>query len=137
MAQRPVQDGLFEAGGLIAGRCHTCSKAHFPRAGSCPYCGGTGIDRETVGRTGTLYLHTVVQTAPPGYSGPVPYGFGLVDLPEGLRVITRLEAPSLEALHSGMALRLRIAPLFADADGDEVLSWSYEPADATAKEGQP
>ena len=28
--------------------------------------------------------------APPGYTGEVPFGFGVVELPEGLRVITRL-----------------------------------------------
>ncbi len=31
--------------------------------------------------------------APPGYAGAVPYGFGVVELPEGLRVITRLADP--------------------------------------------
>ena len=136
MPQRPIHEGLFDTESLIAGRCPACGEAHFPLAEACPYCGGTGIDREAVGRSATLYLHTVVQTAPPGYAGPVPYGFGLVDLPEGLRVVTRLGAENLDALHSGMVLRLRIAPLFVDDDGREVLSWSYEPADATTDGGE-
>ena len=84
-----------------------------------------------VGSTGVIYLHTVVNTPPPGYEGPVPYGFGLVDLPEGLRVVSRLSAADLRTLASGAEVRLVVEPLFRDADGNDVVTWTYVPAAET------
>ncbi len=131
MAQVAIQPGLFTAPPqprLLAGQCDGCRERHFPTADFCPYCSHDAISICEVGATGTLYLHTVVNSAPPGYDGPVPYGFGLVDLPEGLRVVTRLVAPDLAELRSGLPVRLVVEPLYRDDDGNDVLSWAYGPA---------
>ena len=126
---RPIAPGLFGDDAatprLLAGRCSTCRELHFPTSDTCPYCGG-GTTTEKIGPDATLRLFTVVQTAPPGYQGPVPYGFGVVELNgTGLCVLGRLEETSLERLRPGLPMRLRIAPLFTDADGRSVLSWSF------------
>ena len=57
----------------------------------------------------------------------MPYGFGLVDLQEGLRVVSRLTSRDLAELKSGIAMRLMVDALFTDEDGVEVLSWAYTP----------
>jgi uncharacterized OB-fold protein len=126
---RPIAQGLFvvdDAGPrLLAGRCERCRELHFPAAETCPYCGQSAVP-EPVGPRGTLRLFTVVQTAPPGYQGPVPYGFGVVELDAtGLCVVSRLDETSLARLRPGLPLTLRIAPLFTDPDGHDVLSWSF------------
>lgn len=136
MATVAIQAGLFTeppAPRLVAGACGACEKPHFPAADFCPYCSSPEITHAHVGATGTLYLHTVVNTAPPGYEGPVPYGFGLVDLPEGLRVVSRLVAPNLNALRSGLRMELIVEPLFQDENGDDVASWAYTPASGTGR----
>ena len=126
---RPIAPGLFGDDAatprLLAGRCGACRELHFPVSDTCPYCGGAAVS-EPVGPDGTLRLFTVVQNAPPGYQGPIPYGFGVVEIGgTGLCVLGRLEETSLERLRPGLAMRLRIAPLFTDADGRAVLSWSF------------
>jgi uncharacterized OB-fold protein len=88
---------------------------------------------EAIGARGTLALHTVVNARPPGYRGPVPYGFGIVDLAEGMRVVSRLAESRIERLRAGLAVKLEIAPLFTNDDGDEVLSFAYAPADPEAR----
>jgi uncharacterized OB-fold protein len=134
MAQVPIHPGLFTLPGdprgprLLAARCAGCGKHHFPAGSACPYCGAADCTPEPVGARGTLYLHTVVNARPPGYRGPLPYGFGVVDLPEGLRVVSRLAEARLEELRPGMPLMLEIAPLFVNDAGDEVLSFAYGPA---------
>lgn len=134
MAQVPIHPGLFtlpddpRGPRLLAGRCTTCGKHHFPAGATCPYCSGADCTVATVGARGTLWLHTVVNARPPGYRGPLPYGFGIVDLPEGLRVVTRLAESRLEELRPGMPLALEIAPLFVNDAGDEVLSFAYRAA---------
>ncbi|HKA84608.1 MAG TPA: OB-fold domain-containing protein [Acidimicrobiales bacterium] len=56
-------------------------------------------------RTGSLWAWTAVTAAPPGYEGPVPYGFGVVELDGvGLRVVGRLTEPDPSALREGQPM---------------------------------
>jgi uncharacterized OB-fold protein len=81
--------------------------------------------------SGTLWAWTAVTSAPPGYQGEVPYGLGVVELPEGIRVIARLTEGNPAALVSGQAMQLRIVPLHTDADGRDVVTFAFAPADAS------
>jgi uncharacterized OB-fold protein len=64
-----------------------------------------------------------VASAPPGYEGPVPFGFGVVELPaDGLRVVTLLTEPDPARLHEGMAVRFAVVPLT-----ETTSTWAYEP----------
>jgi uncharacterized OB-fold protein len=83
--------------------------------------------------TGTLWGWTEVTAAPPGYRGEVPYGFGVVELPEGVRVVTRLAAPVAD-YEFGQAVHLRFVELSGgDAEGDAgdepapVTTWEFAP----------
>jgi uncharacterized OB-fold protein len=67
-----------------------------------------------------------VTAAPPGYRGPVPFGFGVVELGERLRVITRLTEPDAAALHAGQSMRLVVDEVGEDEDG-AVTSWAFAP----------
>lgn len=133
----PIYPGLFtqpddpRGAGLCAGRCDRCGDLHFPATPDCPYCGFAGCREEIVGRTGVLHLGTVVTAPPPGYIGEVPYGFGLVDLPEGLRVVSVVAETDPERLYSGMPLRIGLL-ILTTADGSSRASWQYEPAEASS-----
>ncbi|MGZ4730321.1 MAG: Zn-ribbon domain-containing OB-fold protein, partial [Acidimicrobiales bacterium] len=75
---------------------------------------------------GTLWGWTAVTTAPPGYRGDVPFGFGVVELPEGLRVITRLSHP-VDDFTFGMAVHLRLVELHERDDGESVVTYEFTP----------
>lgn len=78
----------------------------------------------TLSTGGTLWAWTAVNSAAPGYEGPVPYGFGVVELPEdGLRVVTRLSESDPAALRQGMAMRFTTV-----AVTDATTTWCFEPA---------
>jgi uncharacterized protein len=131
--QVPVRDGLFatDAHGddhLIGGRCGECGRHHFPFTGTCPYCGASDIREVALSQRGTLWGWTAVTTAPPGYRGEVPFGFGVVALPEGLRVITRIDETDPDRLEFGMPMRLAITPLHVDDEERTVMSWTFTPA---------
>lgn len=129
----PVRDGLFEEesdGGaaLLGGRCRVDGRPFFPRAATCPYCASSDVEAVRLPSTGTLWAHTVVHTAPPGYDGPVPFGFGVVELDDGLRVITRLETVDVDGLRFGQPMRAVVIPLHDTDDGDTVVTYSFEAA---------
>jgi uncharacterized OB-fold protein len=125
-----VHDGLFttDADGaprLIGGRCGACGRHQFPRSSMCQYCGADGVAEALLSNTGTLWAWTAVTAAPPGYQGEVPYGFGVVELPEGLRVLTRLVESDPAALRFGQDVALQLVPLHVDEEGRAVLTWAF------------
>src|SRR6188472_1203858 len=93
---RAIADGMFESRDdgtitLVGGYSPTSGLHHFPRLDTCPYTGATDIETVELSGDATLWAWTAVTAAPPGYTGPVPFGFGVVELErEHLRVITRL-----------------------------------------------
>jgi uncharacterized OB-fold protein len=124
----PVTDGLFADGRLLGGHCAACDRRHFPRASRCPYCGSPGVAEVALAERGTLWAWTAVTAPPPGYRGEVPFGFGVVELPEGVRVITRLTEADPARLAFGMPMRLVIDTLHTDDDGRGVVSYAFAPA---------
>ena len=128
----PVHAGLFEEldGGrvaLLGSRCRACGRYQFPVGTPCPSCHGGDVEAVRLSSTGTLWGWTTVHTAPPGYDGPVPFGFGVVELPEGLRVITRLEATDVDALTFGTPMEAGTAALHTNDDGDTVVTYTFGP----------
>jgi uncharacterized OB-fold protein len=128
---RPIGAGLFvvEAAGprLLAARCPACRQPHFPAQETCPYCATDGCSELRLGPAARLYLYTAVHTRPAGYRGPVPYGFGVVELEGGLRVVTRLTEARLDRLRPGLSMQLVVEPLFTDDAGHAVLSYAFRP----------
>ena len=117
----PVHERLFTSAGLIGGDCAGCGQRHFPCADICPWCGSLDVSEVTLSTEGRLWAWTAVNSAPPGYEGDVPYGFGVVELDQdNLRVVTRLVDDDPSALHEGMALRFTIVPL-----GGGRTTWAY------------
>jgi uncharacterized protein len=97
-----------DAGGdaaLLGGWSPTSGRHHFPPAQLCPYSGADDVEVVTLPSTGSLWAWTAVTSAPPGYEGPVPYGFGIVELDGiGLRVVGRLTEPDPSALRDGQRM---------------------------------
>jgi uncharacterized protein len=125
-----VHEGLFaeDADGtprLVGGKCRNCGRHQFPAGSVCPYCGADDVDGALLSRRGTLWAWTAVTAPPPGYRGEVPYGFGVVELPEGLRVLTRLVESDPAALRFGQEVQLELVPLHEDDEGRAVLTWAF------------
>jgi uncharacterized OB-fold protein len=126
----PVQEGLFtttDPPHLLGGRCTVCGHPHFPHHDVCPYCASDRTEPAELSATGRLWAWTAVTHAPPGYDGPIPYGFGVVELPEGLRVITRLTEADPARLWRDQPMHLVIEPLHTDDAGHHVVGYAFAP----------
>ena len=129
---RAITDGLIEVHddgtiALVGGYSPTSGHYHFPHLDTCPYSGATDVETVTLSSEGRLWAWTAVTAAPPGYAGPVPFGFGVVELTrEKLRVITRLTEPDPANLEFGQAMRLVAQTLPSEAD--DVVTWAFEVA---------
>jgi uncharacterized OB-fold protein len=57
-----------------------------------------------------------------------PFGIGLVQLADDVRVETRLTEADPAQLRSGMTVELVFVPLYTDEDGAEVMTCAFAPA---------
>ena len=118
---------------LIGSGCGGCGATTFPTQQRCPRCGGDDTSEVLLPPSGTLVAWTT-QGFPPGppYAGPtgadfVPFGVGLVQLGEVVRVEGRLTENDPAKLAFGMPVELTMVPLLTDDDGDEVLTFAFAP----------
>ncbi|MGE4429722.1 MAG: Zn-ribbon domain-containing OB-fold protein [Sphingobium sp.] len=132
-----VADGLFSIDGgavrLVGTRCLSCNSAYFPQTVSCrnPDCRDKNIEECRLSPKGVLYSWTRQQYQPPTpfrMDDWKPYLIGLVDLPEGLRVLGMLDMGEEEAA-IGMAVRVECLALHADSDGATRHTYCFVPAD--------
>jgi uncharacterized OB-fold protein len=57
----------------------------------------------------------------------VPFGFGVVELPERIRVITRITEADPARLRRGQVMRLEIVPLRRGEDDQPVVTYAFGP----------
>jgi uncharacterized OB-fold protein len=136
-ARRSIAPDLFELRDngdvVLQGGYSPSSKLHhFPRSALCPYTGADDVEPALLPDRGTLWLWTEVTAAPPGYTGSVPFGFGVVELTDGLRVVTRITGADASELEFGLGMRLVADPVAVDDDGTEVVAWAFAPEGAGA-----
>jgi uncharacterized OB-fold protein len=85
---------------------------------------------------GTLWTWTSQEFLPKEpYAGPeteadfAGYLMGFVELPDGVRVVTRLTGLEKHEVKIGMELELVILPFTVDPDGTEVLAYAFRPVE--------
>jgi uncharacterized OB-fold protein len=86
------------------------------------------VTAKALSSSGALWAWTSVTAAPPGYNGEVPYGFGVVELPEGIRIVARLTEPDPCALHAGQPMVLKIVGVGTDEHGRALDTFAFAPA---------
>lgn len=129
-----LPDGLLRVGPdgrgtLLGGWSPSSGLHHFPLATVCPYSGADDVEPVELPRTGRLWLWTAVTAAPPGYAGPVPYGFGVVELDQiGLRVLGRLTEADPRTWSEGQAVEV-----VAETVADDLVVWAFAPADGGSR----
>ncbi len=70
----------------------------------------------------------VYQPPPPFRMEPfVPYGVGLVELPEGIKVMGMLTGCKLEDLKVGLEVELVVETMYKDELQNEYVNWRFKP----------
>ncbi|WP_068274096.1 Zn-ribbon domain-containing OB-fold protein [Aldersonia kunmingensis] len=119
---------------LIGSNCGQCAATVFPAQPRCPRCSGTDMSDLPLPRRGTLIAWTT-QGFLPGqpYRGRetpktfIPFGVGLVQLGDVIRVEGRLTESDPDKLTFGMDMELTMVPFTTDDDGTEVITFAFQP----------
>ncbi len=135
MTAVPVAEGLFaetpDGPRLLGSRCATCGTPYFPKVAICrnPSCAGGAIEDAEFGPKGTLWSYTIQYYPPPPpakYDEPyVPYAMGMIDMPEGVRVLARISTDDVESVSAGSDVELVLEKLYTAPDGNDVITWKF------------
>ncbi|MFC1845850.1 Zn-ribbon domain-containing OB-fold protein [Chloroflexota bacterium] len=116
---------------LKGSKCRVCGEVFLGKYGSCGNCANADMEDVVLGDKGKLWTYTVIRNRPPGdYKGSdpfVPFGEGLIELPEGIRLLTPLTDCDIENLKIGTEWQLVVDVLYVDEEGNEVMSFKFKP----------
>lgn len=111
-------------------RCGACGRTNFYPRAICPHCHADELDWVTSAGTGTIHSYTVARRpAGPAFARLVPYVIVLVDLDEGVRMLSNLITTDTESVRIGDRVRV----VFED-QSDEVSLPMFEVMERTSQE---
>ena len=119
---------------LIGSRCDDCGATTWPRQSHCPRCSQGNMSELLLPRRGTVVAWTTQGFVPMlPYAGSAtgatfePFGVGLVQLGDDVRVEARLTENDPAKLQFGMDVELVFVPFFVEEDGTEVMTVAFAP----------
>lgn len=99
-----VYQRLLDAGVLALPRCAACLRMHYPPRVLCPHCGSdTPMTWQRPSGRGTVYSTSTLTPR-----GEAPYVVVLVDLDEGLRLMSNVVDVPADEVKIGMRVEVRV-----------------------------
>ncbi len=104
-----LRDGRF-----VLQYCRSCSRCVFYPRVACPHCGSVVLEPRAAGGTGTVYSSTTVRRKPEAGGD---YNVALIDLTEGVRMMSRVVGIGPGEVRIGMPVRAKLT----EVDGEPVV----------------
>ena len=95
------------AGELRLQRCRACDQPYFPPQPFCPHCSSDDVEVFRAAGTGTLHSYVINHRATPGFTAP--YVIAVVELDEGVRLLTNIVGVEPEPESLPLDLRVEVA----------------------------
>lgn len=116
----PFVEYLFQ-GKFMATKCKKCGNKYFPPRSDCPLC----LDSETewfeINSQGSLLTFTQVHYGPLGFEADAPYVIGIVQFPEGVKVLSRI-SKKIDTAEIKTGMQLRVSPVKI---GDDKVTYEF------------
>lgn len=92
---------------LLVRRCKECSALHFMPRHLCPSCWSDSLEWVEASGGGTVHSFTIIRRAPLAAFAPrVPYVVALIELEEGLRMLTNVVGDDALSVRIGDTVRV-------------------------------
>ncbi len=98
-------------GRLMLPRCSSCNRFHFYPRTFCPHCGSENIEWKQASGNGTVYTFAVVrQPIERAFAELVPYVIGIIELEEGVRMLSHITSIDPEKVACDMLVTVEFKP---------------------------
>jgi uncharacterized OB-fold protein len=110
---------------LEAAKCKGCSKVMYPPRLVCPECKGKEFETEVLPTDGKVLTYTIISVGPTGFTDETPYALGIVELTNGVRLMSQIVDVDLDKLSVGMPVRLEFRRL-QEAGKSGILQYGHK-----------
>src|SRR5487761_2064723 len=114
-----VYQAALNEGRFIIQRCNDCAKHVFYPREVCPHCSGTRLDWEEAKGMGSVYSTTTVRRKPDAGGD---YNVALIELAEGVRMMSCVRGVAPDEVRIGMRVRARVV----DNKGSGLVVFEHE-----------
>lgn len=108
-----------------AAKCKGCGKAFFPPRLICDQCKSREFETINLSREGTVLTHTVIRVAPSQFVDQAPYSIAVVELKEGVRLLTQIADCDVEEVKTGMPVKLEFRKVSDDGEAG-IINYGYK-----------
>ena len=112
---------------LLGSRCGVCGKVYFPQQKLCLECLEEGtLQGHLLTGQGIVYSFTVVERetlAPKGFQ--VPYAYGYIDLPEGVRVLSKIIGWNAAILKINAPVEMVLEEIRQNEVGEKIMGFRF------------
>ena len=96
---------------LLVPTCTACGTAFWHPRPRCPHCGSDQVDWIKASGRGAIHTFTVVrQSGDPWFKTRLPYAVAMVELDEGVRMLTNVVETPIQSLAIGMRVEVLFEP---------------------------
>ena len=99
--------GAAAEGKLLVPRCNACERTFWHPRPRCPHCGSGNVGWISGSGKGAIHTFTVVrQSGDPFFKTRLPYAVAMVELDEGVRLMSNIVDTPIETLRIGMRVEV-------------------------------
>jgi len=99
---------------LMLPRCRACNRFHFYPRALCPHCWSPTLEWVKASGRGRLYSYVINYRPAPGFEPDEPYVIAIVELEEGVRMMSNLV--DVEPVPAKLPMDMPVAVVFDDVN---------------------
>ena len=110
---------------LIGGVCADCGAAFFPRRVVSPRCGSRDLEEYKLSERGSVVSWTIIRNPPKDYEKYAPYVVALIELDDGVRVLSQVVDAEAEEMETGMRVEATFRRVREDGSSG-IIEYGYK-----------
>ncbi len=110
---------------LEAGKCKKCGKIFFPPRLICDGCKSREFEKINLQKEGKLLTYTIIRVAPIQCVDQAPYAMGIVELKDGVKILTQIADCDFDKLEIGMPMRIEFRKIHQEGEAG-IICYGYK-----------
>jgi uncharacterized protein len=105
---------------ILGNKCENCGQEYFPPVNICRNCQSNHFKEKEMPRRGVLLSYTQQKESVSGFEDQEPMTFGLVELENGVKIVTQIVDIPYESLRHGTKVRAVFRKVRTDGDSGQI-----------------
>lgn len=110
---------------LEAGKCKKCGKVYFPPRIICAECKSQEFETVNLQKEGKLLTYTIIRVAPSQFMDQAPYAMGVVELNDGVKILSQIADCDLDKLEIGQKVRIEFRKIYQEGEAG-IICYGYK-----------